>query len=62
MMAPCCVNASGRFRVPPQLNVANCDIKLGTSSSEIAIQQYPLAAQDRERTGNAIGVRWRSYD
>jgi len=34
MMAPCSVNASGRFRVPPQLDVANCDIKLRTSSSE----------------------------
>ena len=34
MMAPCSVNASGRFRVPPQLDVANCDIKFRTSSSE----------------------------
>jgi hypothetical protein len=29
---------------------------------EIAIQQHPLAAQDDDRTGNAIGVRGRGRD
>jgi hypothetical protein len=44
MIAPCSVNASGRLRRPPQLDVAFCGIKFATSAGLSSMRKSPAIA------------------